>query len=102
MTKNKGKKRRKALHERQKGTCAGPCNRVLDLNNKKWTIDHIQETQFGGDNNLDNLALLCDECHAWKNQMIAKNKPGLQPCSENTEEDALLDKKTPQECCALM
>jgi hypothetical protein len=53
------KKQRRAIHYRQKGTCANPgCHHPIG------EIHHILNWLHGGTTNLDNLVGLCRKCHA--------------------------------------
>lgn len=59
------KRKRKRLIERD-GMICKKCLKELTM--EEITIDHINPAGKGGGNGLDNLQILCLECHVLKNQ----------------------------------
>lgn len=61
------------------GMCANTCKWKCDLNGKKlkagqYEFDHIVEYSRGGQTTLDNLQLLCRNCHGIKTHKFMKKK----------------------------
>lgn len=50
------------------------CNECKEILEKKYEIDHIRPLANGGDNELDNLQILCKPCH--KNKCNCENEDG--------------------------
>lgn len=65
VKRNKSRKHRWEIAYRQKYKCS-MCQDLLHP--KAMDIDHIQEIQDGGLDNLDNLQALCSNCHAKKSR----------------------------------
>lgn len=58
----------------QKYMCVGSVCAGRILLPQTWELDHIHPLHLGGTNNVDNLQVLCPNCHALKTQKEAMSR----------------------------
>ncbi len=63
MASKDNRRRRRSLRKKQGGGCLD-CG--VDVVHEPSQIHHVVPLSQGGDNSLDNLVLLCPECHGWR------------------------------------
>jgi len=56
---------RRSLLDDQEGRCPDCYDYIVDA---PKTIHHLQHLADGGSNRLENLVLLCPECHQWRHR----------------------------------
>jgi hypothetical protein len=57
------------LYEDQNAQC-NICHKLKDIS--KLTVDHIIALRYGGENKIENMQLLCPECHVEKDRQTAE------------------------------
>ncbi len=72
----------KSVLIRRDGRCCDFCLKRFEF--LELTVDHVIPISKGGTNNMDNLRLLCVECHKYKTKYIDSIKKSFDPYEKST------------------